>query len=40
MVFLGVGLYRLTRRKTLVRRGVSVENIGRITCICSDKTGS
>jgi Ca2+-transporting ATPase len=39
-VFLGVGVYRLARRKALVRRGVSVENIGRITCICSDKTGT
>ena len=38
--FLGVGVYRLARRKALVRRGVSVENIGRITCICSDKTGT
>jgi len=40
MVFLGVGVYRLARRKALVRRGASVENIGRITCICSDKTGT
>ena len=39
-VFLGVGVYRLARQKALVRRGVSVENIGRITCICSDKTGT
>ncbi len=39
-VFLGVGVYRLARRKALVRRGVSVENIGRITCVCSDKTGT
>lgn len=39
-VFLGVGIYRLARRKALVRRGVSVENIGRVTCICSDKTGT
>jgi Ca2+-transporting ATPase len=39
-VFLGVGVYRLARHKALVRRGVSVENIGRITCICSDKTGT
>jgi len=38
--FLGVGVYRLARRKALVRRAVSVENIGRITCICSDKTGT
>jgi len=39
-VFLGVGVYRLARRKALVRRAVSVENIGRITCVCSDKTGT
>lgn len=39
-VFLSVGVYRLARRKALARRGVSVENIGRITCICSDKTGT
>lgn len=38
--FLGVGVYRLARRGALVRRAVSVENIGRITCICSDKTGT
>jgi len=38
--FLGVGVYRLARKKALVRRAVSVENIGRITCICSDKTGT
>ena len=39
-VFLGVGVYRLAKYKALVRRAVSVENIGRITCICSDKTGT
>jgi Ca2+-transporting ATPase len=39
-VFLGVGVYRLARRQALVRRSVVVENIGRITCICSDKTGT
>ncbi len=40
VVFLGVGVYRLARRKALVRRSVSVENIGRVSCICSDKTGT
>ena len=40
VLFLGVGVYRLARRKALVRRSVSVENIGRVTCICSDKTGT
>jgi len=38
--FLGVGIYRLAKRKALVRRAVSVENIGRVTQICSDKTGT
>lgn len=39
-VFLGVGVYRLAKRQALVRRAVSVENVGRVTCICSDKTGT
>jgi Ca2+-transporting ATPase len=38
-LFLGVGVHRLARRHALVRRAVSVENIGRISCVCSDKTG-
>lgn len=38
--FLGVGVYRLGQRQALVRRAVVVENIGRITCICTDKTGT
>jgi Ca2+-transporting ATPase len=38
--FLGVGVYRLARKKALVRRAVAVENIGRISCIVSDKTGT
>ncbi|PNG52339.1 MULTISPECIES: cation-transporting P-type ATPase [unclassified Variovorax] len=38
--FLGVGVYRLARKKALVRRAVAVENIGRVTCIVSDKTGT
>ncbi len=38
--FLGVGVYRLAKRRALVRRAVVVENIGRITFICSDKTGT
>jgi Ca2+-transporting ATPase len=39
-VFLGVGVYRLARRKALVNRAVAVENIGRVSVICSDKTGT
>lgn len=38
--FLGVGVYRLAQRQSLVRRAVVVENIGRVTCICTDKTGT
>jgi Ca2+-transporting ATPase len=38
--FLAVGVYRLAQRQALVRRAVVVENIGRVTCICSDKTGT
>jgi Ca2+-transporting ATPase len=38
--FLGVGVYRLAKRHALVRRAVSVENIGRVTRICTDKTGT
>jgi P-type Ca2+ transporter type 2C len=39
-LFLAFGVHRLSRQKALVRRAVAVENIGRITCICSDKTGT
>lgn len=38
--FLGVGVFRLAQRQALVRRAVAVENIGRVTCICTDKTGT
>ena len=38
--FLGVGVFRLARRNALVQRAVAVENIGRTTCIMSDKTGT
>jgi len=38
--FLGAGVFRLARRKALVRRAVAVENIGRVSCIVSDKTGT
>jgi Ca2+-transporting ATPase len=38
--FLGVGVYRLARRQALVRRAVSVENLGRISAVCTDKTGT
>jgi Ca2+-transporting ATPase len=39
-VFLGLGVYRLAQRRALVRRAVSVENIGRVSCVCADKTGT
>ena len=38
--FLGVGIYRLAKNRVLVRKAVSVENIGRITQVCTDKTGT
>jgi Ca2+-transporting ATPase len=38
--FLGVGVYRMARHQALVRRAVTVENIGRVSSICSDKTGT
>lgn len=37
---LGVGVFRMARRQALVRRAVTVENIGRVSYICSDKTGT
>jgi len=38
--FLGVGVYRLARRQALVRRAAVVENIGRVSTLCTDKTGT
>lgn len=38
--FLGLGVFRLAQRQALVRRAVVVENIGRVSCICCDKTGT
>ncbi len=38
--FLGVGVYRLAEKRALVRRAVSIENIGRMTQLCTDKTGT
>src|SRR5690606_16131234 len=37
---LGAGVYRLARRQALDRRAVWDENIGRVTCLCSDQTGT
>lgn len=38
--FLGVGVYRLAKSNALVRRAVTVESIGQVKCICTDKTGT
>ncbi len=38
--FLALGVYRLARRHALVRRAVTVENMGRVSYICCDKTGT
>ncbi|RAP56257.1 cation-transporting P-type ATPase [Oleiagrimonas sp. MCCC 1A03011] len=38
--FLGVGVWRLARHGALVQRAVAVENIGRVSAICTDKTGT
>lgn len=38
--YLGVGVYRLAKKHVLVRKAVSVENIGRVRLICTDKTGT
>ena len=38
--FLGVGVFRLAQRQALVRRAVAVEDIGRVSCLCIDKTGT
>ena len=38
--FLGVGVYRLARKRAWGRRAVCVESIGQVSCICSDKTGT
>ncbi|HEY5558703.1 MAG TPA: HAD-IC family P-type ATPase, partial [Steroidobacteraceae bacterium] len=38
--FLGVGVFRLAQRQALVRRAVAVEDIGRVSCLCLDKTGT
>jgi Ca2+-transporting ATPase len=38
--YLGLGVYRLAKKHALVRKAVSVENIGRVGHILTDKTGT
>lgn len=38
--FLSIGVFRLAKKGALVRNAISVENIGRVTRICTDKTGT
>jgi Ca2+-transporting ATPase len=38
--YLGIGVFRLAKKHVLVRKAVSVENIGRVGLICTDKTGT
>jgi Ca2+-transporting ATPase len=39
-LFLTMGAWRLSRRRVMVRRLVSVETLGSTTVICTDKTGT
>lgn len=39
-VFLALGAWRLSRRKVLVRQTTATENLGGITVLCVDKTGT
>ncbi len=39
-LYLTMGVFRLAKKKTLVRRMVGVETLGATTVICADKTGT
>lgn len=39
-IALSAGIYRMTRKNALIRRLSTLETLGRITVICSDKTGT
>ncbi len=39
-IFAALGAYRLTQKKTLVRKINAVETLGHITTLCTDKTGT
>lgn len=38
--YLAIGVYQMARKRVLVRRSVAIENIGSISYICTDKTGT
>ncbi|MFM7014962.1 MAG: cation-translocating P-type ATPase [Bacteroidota bacterium] len=39
-VFLAIGSWRLSRRNILTKKASAIENLGAITVLCSDKTGT
>jgi Ca2+-transporting ATPase len=39
-VFLAIGSWRLSKRNILTKKATAIENLGSITVLCSDKTGT
>ena len=39
-VFLAIGSWRLSRKNILTKKAAAIENLGSITVLCSDKTGT
>ncbi len=39
-IFLAIGAWRLSKKKVLVRQSTATENLGAITLLCVDKTGT